>query len=959
MRRSLLLCMFFLALLLCPVSTRAGLPVPVARWHTFTSANGLAGNIVQALWEDPQGGIWFGTENGVSRYAGHTWTTYRTGDGLLNNNVWSISGDTNAVWFATNSGLSVLRDGVWTSYTTRDGLPGNDVRAVLVAADGTVWVGTFGRGIGRKQPGSAQWEQFIPPGAARGAGDFVQAIWQAPSGAIWLSTNGFGALRLDARGLERFSFRLGSRNTVWSVGAATGSDLTWLATLRGIMRIAPDDSVTAVEERVQGVSIADNEILAVAGGQADDLWFGTRANGVLHLADGTWERFTSRDGLSSNYVQTILVDRRGRAWFGTRGGGVTLRDPYPLPLAALRPTVTTQDIRRDDPLPLTNARLNHDQNNLRFRFTLETAWLPPQEIRFRYWLERVGDPQPPMRQLVQSTPTTPATALSEVFVDLRPGEYILHVVPQIGQVNPVTGPAQHYPFTIRSAPPLLTSDALNVSVNNTRIAQGLTLPQTLFGTTRPVLLEFAADDDTTPRAELRYEYRVPTLSPAWQPATGAQTLIDLPRGTHTIAVRARDAEGHPSDPVTVTVIVPPPLWATILFYLGLILVPSLLSATIGALGYRRWSRHQALRRAVSGHFIPYDVGPLITVPDRYIGRRHVLDTILGKIDNNSFYIYGEKRIGKTSLLLQLKQLLKQRNLIGAAAAAPQTAGRTYLPVFRNIQDLPQAQFWLYLVRSIAAEVAYAPPILAAHTGLEASYDDFDAESDLECLIAHLRTGDDPRQPCIVLLLDEVDTLQRYDPAIRQRFRAFCQHVQRHVRVVLAGVLPPHAETGETSPWYNIFERITLGPLAQADILHLIRTYNHNPYSYTTEAEQAILQAGDGKPFDTQWLCSEAVKAMLATRRSRVTLADVTHAIQVIVSERNGEYIAIWQQLSPDVRATLRGNISQAATLPPEQLTHSAEQLLDSGILLKTPGGYRVTMLFQHWLTTAGRATADG
>ena len=38
------------------------------RWTTYTTADGLADNVVQAIVVDQDGGLWFGTYSGVSRY---------------------------------------------------------------------------------------------------------------------------------------------------------------------------------------------------------------------------------------------------------------------------------------------------------------------------------------------------------------------------------------------------------------------------------------------------------------------------------------------------------------------------------------------------------------------------------------------------------------------------------------------------------------------------------------------------------------------------------------------------------------------------------------------------------------------------------------------------------------------------------------------------------------------------
>lgn len=947
-RLSLVLLLLSITIFVSPEPAIAELDRVDAHWYSFTTENGLAGNIVQAIWEDPSGeSIWFGTENGVSRYDGRTWTTYRREDGLADNNVWSISGDAQSVWCATSNGVSVFRDGIWTSYSAADGLPGNDIRAVLASDDGIVWVGSFGGGIGLKRPDAERWELFRIPARLDRATSFVQAIWQSADGAIWFSTNSFGALRLRDQRIEQFSFRVGSRNTVWSVGAEAESNTTWLATFRGIARIDPGDTAGIVEEVVQGVTISTTEVLSVAGGAANDLWFGTRAVGVFHYADGTWQRYTTADGLGSNYVQSILVDQASRVWFGTRSGGVTMLDRQPLPPHVLQPQIRITDIQRDSVIPSGTTILDYSQNNLRFAFDIDAAWLPPQEFSVRYWIAQQGQDNSPSPKLARSAPTLPAQASIEAsaqantdaFIALRPGSYVLHAVPHIGDI---AGEEQQYAFTIRSAPPTFAANALSVTIDDKSVEQGWALPQSLFDDARLVQLAFQASDDTTADEQLQYRYRHDGALD-WQFADGSLATVALPQGQHQLEVQAIDVDGNSSEPVMVTIIVPTPLWTTILVYLTLILVPSVIGGLAGALGYRRWARYQALRRAVSGYVIPYDVGPLITVPDRYIGRRHILDTILGKIPNNSFYIWGEKRIGKTSLLLQLKQRLLQRNDMQDV--------HYFIPVFRNIQDLPQQQFWYYLVRSITAELPITPDgavFVQSSEVSEMGYDDFDAESDLELLLAQVQAQCAPRRVCIVLLLDEIDTLQRYDSSIRQRFRAFCQHTQRYLRVVLAGVHPPRGEAVETSPWYNIFEPVTLGPLAQVDTLTLIRHYNHNPYRYFPSAEQAIVRMGDGKPFDTQWLCSEAVKAMLAAQRTIVTLEDVEQAVRVVASERSYSFAAAWQQASPAARDNVCQALRSGGLLPTDH--GIGNELVEAGLALKTNGSYRLARLFQHWLS---------
>ncbi|MBN1485583.1 MAG: hypothetical protein JXA37_12775 [Chloroflexia bacterium] len=73
----------------------------------FESEDELAGYLVLSIAVAPDGALWFGTDGGVSRFDGTSWTTYTTADGLANHVVWPIAvTSAGAVCFGTNAGLS-------------------------------------------------------------------------------------------------------------------------------------------------------------------------------------------------------------------------------------------------------------------------------------------------------------------------------------------------------------------------------------------------------------------------------------------------------------------------------------------------------------------------------------------------------------------------------------------------------------------------------------------------------------------------------------------------------------------------------------------------------------------------------------------------------------------------------------------------------------------------------------
>lgn len=77
------------------------------RWHNFTSASGLAGDIVFAIAEDAEGALWFGTEQGVSRWDGRTWQRFGIEDGIPGQAVYALAVTPDGeVWAGTKGGVA-------------------------------------------------------------------------------------------------------------------------------------------------------------------------------------------------------------------------------------------------------------------------------------------------------------------------------------------------------------------------------------------------------------------------------------------------------------------------------------------------------------------------------------------------------------------------------------------------------------------------------------------------------------------------------------------------------------------------------------------------------------------------------------------------------------------------------------------------------------------------------------
>jgi len=128
----------------------------------FTEKDGLAPNIVRAIYEDGEGTLWIGTyDSGLYRLRNGRFTHYTTSEGLFDNGAFSIiEDDNNNFWISCNLGiyrvrkaeLNDLADGRTKSitsvpYNKRDGMLNAECNGVgqpagIRARDGRIWFPT-------------------------------------------------------------------------------------------------------------------------------------------------------------------------------------------------------------------------------------------------------------------------------------------------------------------------------------------------------------------------------------------------------------------------------------------------------------------------------------------------------------------------------------------------------------------------------------------------------------------------------------------------------------------------------------------------------------------------------------------------------------------------------------------------------------------------------------------------
>lgn len=116
---------------------------------TFKTGQGMMANEVVCIEEDSRGIIWLGIyEKGLSRFDGSSFTHFTPAQGLVNNTVWSIHEDKEGViWLATRGGLSRFDGNTFINFTKEQGLHDNKLSVVTQDRFGNLLIGSWGGGI--------------------------------------------------------------------------------------------------------------------------------------------------------------------------------------------------------------------------------------------------------------------------------------------------------------------------------------------------------------------------------------------------------------------------------------------------------------------------------------------------------------------------------------------------------------------------------------------------------------------------------------------------------------------------------------------------------------------------------------------------------------------------------------------------------------------------------------------
>jgi len=310
------------------------------KFDHFTVDDGLSQGTIIALFQDQQGYIWMGTEDGLNRFDGYDFVTYSPSypeRNLVGRKVNTITADLQGnLWVGTNNGISWLPANSETfipiTVSNSTALTNNIINILLASNSHKMWIGTndglfyadqnnqiqrFKLNL-KQQPAILSLLQFSPNKLWIGT---IKGVFE-----LLISTGNTQLLQVDInkevnQSLIASKLYQGSQSGIWL--GTRGNGLYHYLAQRG--QFIHYDSTTSP-------AFPENTVYAMAEDNKGRLWLDSDSHGaILYHKNDTFEMIKhdvlDPKSISNNSIGAIFRDREGNMWVGTNRGGINLHRP--------------------------------------------------------------------------------------------------------------------------------------------------------------------------------------------------------------------------------------------------------------------------------------------------------------------------------------------------------------------------------------------------------------------------------------------------------------------------------------------------------------------------------------------------------------------------------------------------------------------------------------------------------
>lgn len=305
--------------------------------------NGLSNNAVRCIYQDHKGFMWIGTYDGLNRYDGYTFKTFRNRfqdtTSLISNWIYTIAEDAeNRLWIGSRIGVCTYNSltenfspAYYLDYNSKSKKQlQTDVRTIISDAAGNILIGTHNLGLLLHEMGSQLAIQIPVQKDGRSITNYtVAAIKNISPDITWLFIQDLGlyVFSRSAKTIKPVDATVKNANCMEIDGHTL-----WVGTNNGLWKynIASAKYDKVFTERQGGLSF--NKVVTLLFADNRELWIATDGNGIniLDIANEKMRYLlpgSDPNSLTSGSVFALYEDKAKRKWIGTLRGGINIIDP--------------------------------------------------------------------------------------------------------------------------------------------------------------------------------------------------------------------------------------------------------------------------------------------------------------------------------------------------------------------------------------------------------------------------------------------------------------------------------------------------------------------------------------------------------------------------------------------------------------------------------------------------------
>jgi PAS domain S-box-containing protein len=413
--------------------------------HNSQDDKSLGNNAVNGLAIDSGGEMWIGTETGLDRFDGKTFSHYNPNDpsSLSPGPQRVVAQDARGVvWTASyGGGLDRLDGQRFTHFRhdpkNPDSLADDAISSLVPDPKKGLWIGVHGKGLDYFD---GQHFTHFTPEPKNPAGlptHLVTPVLLDQSGVLWIATSDMGLVRFDTNSRKFTTYLMdpaqpGSQAANWTEDVYSDGASIWVAASTGLFRFDPETG-RFTRHYTERDGLPNNSVVGILGDARGNLWLSTvRGLSKFDPKAETFRNYDEFDGLQGDQF-TILSRAKapdGRLFFGGPNGlsafypDRLVDNPTPPPVLLTEFELSNKPVKiggKDSPLRqainvASSLTLRYGQSVFRFQFAA-LDFTAPQKNRYAYRLEGFD----------RDWQYTDATRRFATYTHLDPGDYTFRV----------------------------------------------------------------------------------------------------------------------------------------------------------------------------------------------------------------------------------------------------------------------------------------------------------------------------------------------------------------------------------------------------------------------------------------------------------------------------------------------------------------------------------------------------